>query len=313
MYKIYYTTTGYGPWTVHDLLNELAIFYHNCYDAEIITRVKERVYIPEFDCKIMDCESLIYNTHNDMLKIISFAERPSEMINVLKKRNKETDRLIIVHGLSWSNSVNKINNRKFKVYNTTFYPFSPKINYNYYYNLRQLKKYHNDITDKIFFRTTTGRGDEKELLSSGITNEAFKPIPFDQYLNMAINYKIGLSISTNVYEICHRDFDYMAIGLPMMRVEMLGSYFPKLIPNHHYISIDRKKYNLPDNIAADRIGGEAYIKEYKDRFFEVKDDYELLDFISKNANEYYRKYSAPESRLNLLLDILNKDNKDLNK
>ena len=54
----------------------------------------------------------------------------------------------------------------------------------------------------------------------------------------------------------------------------------------------------------DRIGGEAYIEAYKKRFFEVKDDKEFLDFIIKNAREYYINYCSPQNRINHIVNRL---------
>jgi hypothetical protein len=40
------------------------------------------------------------------------------------------------------------------------------------------------------------------------------------------------------------------------------------------------------------------------RFLEVKDDKEFLNFISRNAREYYEKYLSPESSIDYTLKLL---------
>jgi hypothetical protein len=40
------------------------------------------------------------------------------------------------------------------------------------------------------------------------------------------------------------------------------------------------------------------------RFLEIKDDKEFLNFISKNAREYYEKYLSPESSVEYTLKLL---------
>jgi hypothetical protein len=120
-------------------------------------------------------------------------------------------------------------------------------------------------------------------------------MPIEDYLKQAIEYKVGLSISSNA-EICYRDIEYMAVGVPMMRIEYFTPFDPPLIPDYHYISIPRGNFGC--SAREDRIGGEAYIEAYKKRFFEVKDDKEFLDFIVKNAREYYINYCSPQNRVN---------------
>lgn len=61
----------------------------------------------------------------------------------------------------------------------------------------------------------------------------------DQYLEMAIKYKVGLGISS-LAELCYRDIEYMAVGIPMIRLEYVTKTNPPLIPNFHYIAVDRK-------------------------------------------------------------------------
>lgn len=297
--KVYYTRTQYSPWTIHDLFNELSIYLNTKYKCSIHTQVGGHVYIPEINYYIGDCELVIYDEINDNLKIISYSETKTSLIDILKQRNKLGDILIILHNLSWKDHITEIGN--FKIQNTTFYPFSPKLNYNYFYNLRQLKK-HFELIDKIFFRTTTGRGDEIKLSTLGLTNELFDPLPFENYLELAINYKVGLSIPTSNYELCHRDFDYMAIGLPLMRLELMGTYNPQIIPNFHYIAVSRD--NLSYDNYLDLKGGDNYIDAYRNRFLEIKNDTEFLHFIQQNAKEYYDTYCSPTNKLKLILNKL---------
>lgn len=301
MYDIFYTRKENSLWTLHDIFNELSLFLQEYHNGKINAKLGGHTYINIFDYNIGDCEIAIYNQSKDILKIISFSETKTDIIDILKNRNNPNDLLIILHNLSWGHHLTDINNYKFKLKNTTFYPFSPKINYNFYYNLRQLKNY-DHLIDKMFLRTTTGRGDEYRLSEMGLINELFPPITCEKYLEKAISYKAGLSIPTATYEICHRDFDYMAIGLPLIRLELIGNYYPKLVPNYHYISIDRTHLSI-DNYKA-LVGGDEYVKAYKDKFYEIKDNINLLKFISKNAFEYYNTYCSPQNRLKHLLNLL---------
>ena len=301
MNKIYYTRKEDSLWTIHDLFNEISLFMKNNYESEIITQFGGLVYVSEFDYHIGDCEIIIYDDTNDILKVMSFSETKTGIIDILKSRNNKDDIFIVLHYLNWGDNLRNLEGYNFTLEITTSYPFSPKINYDYFYHIRQLKK-QEDLIDQMFFKTTTGRGDEKKLSDINLINQSFSPKPFDQYLEMSINYKIGLSIPGGGYELCHRDFDCMSVGLPLLRLELVGKYNPELIPNYHYISVPR------DNIGYDNFidlkGGDNYINEYKKRFMDVKDDFEFLNFISKNSFLYYKENLSPEKRLIKILNTL---------
>ena len=131
--------------------------------------------------------------------------------------------------------------------------------------------------------------------------EGFNPI--GNYFDDLIKYKIGLSIA-GVGEICYRDIEYMCLGIPLIRFEYLSELNPKLIPNYHYISVDRPN-DIPkhNNLSTDRLGLEKHVKMIEDRFLEVKDDLELLKFISKNARDYYTTY-LNENNVNYTIKML---------
>lgn len=306
MYKIYYTRKEHGLWTIHDLFNELSFYLNKNYGAQTITQFGGHVHVTEFDYHIGDCEIIIYDDLSDTLKVISFSETKTQVIDILKKRDNPNDILILLHHLSWGLHLLDLKNYKFTCEITTFYPFSPKLNYQYFYNLRKLKK-DEELIDKMFFHTTTGRGDQKKLSEIGLINEPFSPKPFDEYLELSINYKVGLSIPTGNYELCHRDFDCMAVGLPLLRLELVGDYNPTLIPDYHYISVPRS--NVGNNNYQALVGGDNYINEYRKKFMEVKDNTDFLNFVSNNAHTYYKENSSSEMKLTKILKKLNIDKK----
>jgi hypothetical protein len=155
--------------------------------------------------------------------------------------------------------------------------------------------------------------DDRTILSHLSENVFDGPTPVggpEKYFDDVINYKVGLSVAGRG-ELCYRDIEYMAVGLPMLRLEYITQTNPPLIPNYHYIAIDRAKYNLPGSPNSvewgahlDREGGEIYVQAYKERFLEVKNDYKFLDFISNNAREYYNQYCSSSNRLSHLLKLL---------
>jgi len=48
----------------------------------------------------------------------------------------------------------------------------------------------------------------------------------------------------------------------------------------------------------------TFAEKYISRFLEVKDDDDFLNFISKNARNYYEKYLHPLTRFNHILNLI---------
>lgn len=107
---------------------------------------------------------------------------------------------------------------------------------------------------------------------------------FLNYAEEAINHKIGFSAAGRG-EFCYRDIEYMAMGIPFMRFKYNNEMFEPLIPNYHYISVE-----WPDGVEKEHTLTEKHARAVEKRFIEVKDDLNFLNFISKNAREYYEKY-----------------------
>ena len=80
-------------------------------------------------------------------------------------------------------------------------------------------------------------------------------------------------------ELCYRDIEYMALEVPFIRFEYITKLNPNLIPNFHYISVER-----PDELTIDRLGDESHSKMIERRFLEVKDDMEFLEIL-QSTNE----------------------------
>jgi hypothetical protein len=125
---------------------------------------------------------------------------------------------------------------------------------------------------------------------------------FDTYANELINFKLGLSVAGRG-EMCYRDVEYMALGVPFIRFEYTTEFMEPLIPNVHYISVDRPD-DLFDWMKLDRLGEKYHAELIIKRYLEIKDDDEFLNFISKNAKEYYNKYLSPLSSVDFTIKML---------
>jgi hypothetical protein len=184
-----------------------------------------------------------------------------------------------------------------------FYKYSPWIYFpsgihdleQYYYR----RKYISEKKDKMIFR---GTSIEERSILSYFSEDLFEG-PYivggaEPYFNDIINYKVGLSVAGRG-ELCYRDIEYMAIGLPFIRFQYNCELNPNLIPNYHYISVERPLY-----LETDKHGNYDDAKLIEKRFLEVKDDEKFLNFISNNARDYYNKYLAYNNNVKHTLNIL---------
>ena len=287
-------------WTIHDLMLEMTHYLKDRYNANIFYEKDVQQTVSEFDYLLPDCEIIIYDKETDTLKAISYSERRTALWYIFEERNNKNDLFVVLHQDGWG--LRGVNREKlnFKLKKTTFYSFLPYLNMRYYYNKRRTISYQ-DMDDRMFFRCTTGRGDEKALIEQGVINEMFPPLPMTEYLLKAINHKVGLALP-GAAELCHRDLDYMGVGLPVLRMEYAQEYSPDFIPNYHYIAVDRG--DLPKDSNLDLRGGPEYREKYIKRYNEVKEDYQFLDFITKNALEYYQENCTAYNRVNKMLTKL---------
>jgi hypothetical protein len=161
------------------------------------------------------------------------------------------------------------------------------------------RKNNTELIDKMVFRGTSL--DDRTILSHLSENVFDGPTPVggpEKYFDDVINYKVGLSVAGRG-ELCYRDIEYMALGIPFLRFEYNTKLNPNLIPNYHYISVDR-----PEDLIKDRLGNEEHSKMLEKRFLEVKDDNDFLNFISNNARNYYETYLSRENRVAHTLNLL---------
>ena len=130
----------------------------------------------------------------------------------------------------------------------------------------------------------------------------FSTISPDSYFEEAIQHKVGVSIDGRG-EFCYRDIEYMALGIPMIRYEYESKFHDPLVPNFHYISVPR-----PNNMDFYKYGGEEHAKILESRYYEVLGNDEFLNFISRNAREYYEKNCEMNANIKNTFELLNLKN-----
>lgn len=260
---------------------------------------------------ISDVEYIIENLETKEIKVLSFTEYFTHYVTHFAKSNSCT-RILLVH-FNWSNryewmkrdrSVKDID----KVRPWIFLPFK-EFDYDHYRELRQSKL---EFEDKLFYLGSgidSYRKSVQMVEQKGFLQKTGN-YSFSDYLNKMVDSKIGLShyLDLDKYttpfdhpgEFCYRDIEYMSVGLPFIRIEYKDSVHDPLLPNHHYISIPREKAYIAYEKNKDEGIADLYIQKY----LEVKDDKELLNFISKNQIEWFDKNIKSPNIENLTFELL---------
>jgi hypothetical protein len=121
------------------------------------------------------------------------------------------------------------------------------------------------------------------------TNADYKNLP--EYVNELAEHRCGLSF-TGAAEICHRDLEYFALGIPVIRPQLKRSVFmDPLISGYHYIGVEGPWY-------------EEKMNAINQKWDEVKNDYEFLDFVGNNAREWYLKNGRLEAQATLFINSI---------
>tara|TARA_B100002019_G_C21071335_1_gene499162 strand:- start:185 stop:793 length:609 start_codon:yes stop_codon:yes gene_type:complete len=179
--------------------------------------------------------------------------------------------------------------------------------YDEIYRLRK-KEVERIVPDKLFLYSALYRfrhfvrGDERfyvrdkndfEMISEGLT--------YQEYMN---NFQVGFNLN-GIAEICHRDIEFLGLGITLFRPKLNCKFHNELIPNYHYISVDY------DDLKFEGFNG-IYNKNLTDRIYqrwlEVKDDIEYLKFVASNGQKWFDENCTKDKHAKILTEII-----DLNK
>jgi len=194
------------------------------------------------------------------------------------------------------------------VYNSFFY--GPYFDSHY----DELDKiYHNRQKKSSFIDHIQFRGfmwDHRKNMTNKLPIEYFtildknsnnQSIGYFSFLEELANYKCSLSLPGNT-NICNRDIECFAIGVPVLRPLLDNIISDPLWPDYHYLSF----YHAPKYW-----DGNCWYYSYSDfqdhlidYWNKIKNNNELLNFISKNAYEWYKKNSSADQNIKYILSQL---------
>lgn len=131
----------------------------------------------------------------------------------------------------------------------------------------------------------------------------YQPIPFDSYIQEAIQFKLALCCGVGggyaCGDFCLRDIELYGLGIPTIRPIYAAETEDPLIPDTHYIGVEcefdsQYRYKNPEELA-NRI-----ISKYR----KVVDDDEYLKEVANNARQWYIKNVAAPNITNKILTVL---------
>ena len=260
---------------------------------------------------ISDVECIIENPELNDIKVLSFTEYFNHYVCHFAKA-KNCSKVLLAH-FNWNHRFHWMNREKTldgieKIKPWIFLTFT-KFNNELYREKRNGIK---DFNDKLFY---LGSGIDQyrksvlEVEKQGYLQPTGN-FEFGQYIDKLIHSKIGLSHYLDLDkcmnpfeypgEMCYRDIEYVSVGLPFIRIEYKDSLHDPLLANHHYISIPREDAYIAHSKKGDKGVADLYIQKY----LEIKDNDEFLNFISKNQKDWFDKNIKSPNKEKLTFDLL---------
>lgn len=245
------------------------------------------------DLLLLECEYIIENLENGEFVIMSVSDDLTHaMIN--EKHNPYLKKVLVSQFLG--EKILEHTGIYMYKYSPWTYFTSSVMDIEHYYQ----KRLSNEPTEnKLYFRGTSleDRAILNYINRDNITE--FVPLKQDIYYDDIIRHKVALSVDGRG-EFCYRDIECFGLGVPIIRYEYISKFYNELIPNYHYISIDR-----PYDMGLYRLGNESHARKLEHRYHQVLNDKDFLNFISKNARKYYEDNILQPNRIKNTFNLLN--------
>jgi hypothetical protein len=250
--------------------------------------------------ELLECEYVIEDMDTGEFWILSVSEQISSCI--LDEKDNPYLQKVLYSQYIPDQIVHHVGENSSKYDPWIFFPQNT-IDLEPYHTKRSEKK---ELIKKLFFK---GKTDYRPIVEY-INKDILSPnnmVRNHSYFNELIEYEICLSIGgTANGDLCYRDIECMALGIPLLRFDFVTTLNPPLIPNYHYISIPLQ-LDLPivNDVLKDRLGNSEHAKLIEDKFHKIINNKNLLRYISENSRNYYESYLSPTARIKHTLNLLN--------
>lgn len=154
--------------------------------------------------------------------------------------------------------------------------------------------------------------DFRKNLIDGITSDDIKIFEknaggqnfgFIEFLNDIKKHGVALSLP-GANEVCNRDIECFAIGVPVIRPTINVAYDDPLIPNYHYISCYGScDYTIDGN--PKYTSYDDFKKNLLQTWNRVKNNKEYLEFVGNNGKKWFDKNCTINNNVDTVLKKLN--------
>jgi len=288
----------YNFWS--DLISELKK-YHTIYETKFINSETSHIELTKKEkpyLELKSCDFVIEDKNSGEFWILSNCDQLSSAI-LTEKDNTFLKKVLfsqyvpdqIVHHVG-----------------KNFYKYHPWIYFSYKSFDREefitKRKTINTLIPKMFFGGSVQSRPILEYIDNSIVEKSYMK-EHHNYLEEVVRYKVGLSIGgASVGDLCYRDIEYMALGIPFIKFNYVATLNPPLVPNYHYISVPFEDLPKHNEVFKDRLGTEKHAKLIQNKFDEVIHNENFLEYISVNAKSYYNQFLASENRTKHTIDLL---------
>jgi hypothetical protein len=278
MFQITYQKSGSSNWSVHHVFEKFHSIFSDKYESEYVPPI----FLSESGGIHSPHIMTITNKNNGKYLIVSYWDRPSDFFYSGIGWNPEK----MVSLITSSGIDDDIEHTPFSYvcYTTDFDIYSKE-------NKIDLE---NKKNNELIFRGYL-YGDRLSLSKIGKININSDMIrPHSDYYNDLTNTKICLSLN-GAGEICNRDIEILSAGSVLFRPKLKQKFHNELKENFHYVPFD---YHPDPNIQSDII-----LSKYN----EIKDNYDLLNEVSKNGYQWFLENGTIDSNVKILNEIINED------
>jgi hypothetical protein len=277
-YEVTYQKPHGSRWSVHNVFDRYYEIFSKKYNTEYITPVNTSEPAGPHSPHLMT----IRNIDTRKYVVVSYWDRANEL-------------LIPALGWDTENLVTIITSAGVHTPNEIFTPFSYGCYTTEFDDLHlNRKKVKDKQNSNLEFRGYL-YAERHSLAETGKLNILSQKIhPNTEYYESLNNNKICLSLN-GAGEICNRDIEILSSGSVLFRPELKQKFHNELIPDYHYLTFDT---HSDPNTQADII---------LDKFESIKNNKRLLNKISNNGYEWFKKNGTVSSNVNLLKKIINKE------
>lgn len=113
-----------------------------------------------------------------------------------------------------------------------------------------------------------------------------REIPQAEYFRRLAERRLALSVA-GVGDICHRDIECFALGVPVLRPTIQAQFAVPLEPDVHYIEVPYERIGAPHRYPDHPKDPDKLARDILSRYRRVRRDKALLDRIADNALAYY--------------------------